>query len=390
MRYVINKLRTHPHGRRYGSILLVFLLILVMFRVWGAWMLRYHTHRLAVPLVNIITASRVSVREKLILPGTLAAWHEAPIYARTNGYVKEWLVDIGDRVKQGDVLAVIETPELDAKLRQAEAHVQVVLAKAQLAQVTAIRWENLLKSHSVSKQETDEKVNAAKASHAAVMAARANQERLQQLVRFEKVAAPFTGIISDRLTDLGALINAGGRSTEVHPLFRIVQQDKLRLYVNIPENDAPRILPNMMVRFRLAEYPGQTFQAKLFKTADAINPTTRTLQAQFIVDNAESRLMPGSYTEVYFELPPLPNAVRLSVNTLLFRSAGLEVATLDQQDRVILKPIVISRDEGDTVEIATGIQPGERVIVNPSDALFQGQQVKVVKVHFKNPVLGTA
>ena len=311
-----------------------------------------------------------------MLPGTMLAWHEAPIYARTNGYVKEWYVDIGSRVNQNDLLAQIETPELDAQLRQAEADLNVAIAQNKLAQTTAKRWVHLLKTDSVSKQATDEKVDTAKALAATVVSMRANRDRLRELVSFEKVVAPFTGIISDRRTDIGALINSGSMPNEQKPLFRMVQLDPLRLYVKIPEAYSSRIKSKMTVSVEFGEHPGKTFPAQLLETAHAIDPKTRTLLAQFVVQNKKGELLPGSYTEVMFAMPSYPEAVRLPVNTLIFRKEGLQVATLDKHNCVVLKNITIHRDFGNDVEIVSGIHPGESIIINPSDSIYHGQLVK--------------
>jgi RND family efflux transporter MFP subunit len=216
-------------------------------RAWAAMVLRHRTNDAAVKVVRTMTASRTPVTEHVLLPGSVMAWHEAPVYARTNGYVRKWYVDIGYKVKKGDLLAEIETPELDAQLRQAKADLNVVIAQGKLAQITAVRWKNLLKTDSVSQQETDEKVHQAEALSASVVAARANYQRLQDLVGFGKVIAPFDGVVSYRGTDIGALIN-NGSSPDVKPLFRIVQSDPLRLYVKIPETFANRITPKIKVR----------------------------------------------------------------------------------------------------------------------------------------------
>jgi RND family efflux transporter MFP subunit len=360
-----------------ASAVLILLLMLMMTRVWASIVLHYRTMADAAPTVATVKVKCLPAHEHVVLPATIAAWHEAPIYARTNGYVKQWVVDIGDKVNKGDLLAIIETPELDDQLRQAEADLNVAIARDELAQITAKRWELLVKTDSVSKQARDEKVDFARETAARVIAARANRDRLRDLVSFERVIAPFSGTISDRATDIGALINAGHQAN-VRPLFRMVQTNKLRIYVKIPENYAPQISAKMQVQLVLAEYPGQTFEAKLFQTAGAIDPLTRTLLAQFTIDNAAGLLLPGSYTEMHFSMPLPPNAIRIPVNTLLFRSEGLQVATLTAEKTVALKSITISRDFGETVEIDSGLKPGELVIVNPDDSIFNGQHVRLI------------
>ena len=337
-------------------------------------------------MVRVVKAISAPRTYDIVLPGTVLAWHEAPIYARTNGYVKTWYVDIGYAVNAGDILAEIETPELDASLRQAEADLNVTIANNKLAQTTAIRWKKLLKTDSVSIQETEEKVDEAEALAASVIAARANRDRLRELVGFEKVIAPFKGMISDRTTDIGKLVNQGSKPAEAKPLFRMVQTDPLRLYVKIPQTYVTRIQPNMLVRMEFAEHPGQLFFAKLLKTAQAIDTKTRTLLAEFKVNNHQGVLLPGGYTQVHFAMPSIATAVRLPVNTLIFRKRGLQIATLDSNSRVLLKKITVSCDFGNYVEVDSGIGAGEKIIINPSDSIYNGQQVNVVgEIKFNSP-----
>ncbi|MFI4962732.1 MAG: efflux RND transporter periplasmic adaptor subunit [Legionellales bacterium] len=373
------QLENHP---RRGVVLatavvILMLCVLVILRIGESMALNQETKAQLIPWVSLVKALPITQAETIILPGTVLAWHEAPIYARTNGYVKQWFVDIGSQVNKGDLLAQIETPELDAQLRQAEADLKVALAQNKLAQSTASRWVHLEKTDSVSKQSRDEKVDTASALAATVVSMRANRDRLSELVGFERVIAPFVGIISDRQTDIGALINTGSNPSEPKPLFRMVQVDPLRLYVKIPQAYSTRITPNMEVSLEFAEHPGKTFPARLLETAHAVDPLTRTLLAQFEVDNKTKELSPGSYTSVHFLIPPYPNAVRLPVNTLLFRREGLQIATLDKESRVVLKAISIKRDFGNHIAIAAGIIPGEPVIINPSDSIYTGQQVRV-------------
>ena len=366
-------------------VVMAILLILAVSRIWAAIMLRHQTNAAAVPLVNTITAKCAPSIERIILPGSVMAWHEAPIYARTNGYIKQWYVDIGYSVKKDDLLAEIETPELDAQLRQAEADLKVVTAQQGLAAITAIRWKGLLKTDSVSKQETDEKIYQAEALSASVVASRANYERLRELVGFQRVLAPFDGIISARGTDIGALINAGS-NPEAKPLFRIVQSNPLRLYVNIPETYSSRIKPDMAVDLKFAEHPEQVFKATLLKTAKAIDPVTRTLLAEFVVHNQKGVLLPGSYATVQFSISTSSNNVLLPVNALIFRAEGLQVAILDKNNRVILKNISIAVDYGTHVELKTGVKPGEQIIVNPSDSISAGELVRIAGVGDKKLV----
>lgn len=377
MDILFNKIRQQKGSVIVIGVLLCIFLILALTRIYAAILLRYKTNTQAEPVVATIQAATAQSTEEITLPGTIKAWHEAPVYARVDGYIKQWYVDIGDKVKTGDLLAVIDAPELDAQFRQAEADLTVALANNQLAQITAKRWSHLLKTDSVSKQETDEKVDSARAQAAVVLSRRANRDRLHDLVGFERIIAPFPGIISSRRTDIGALINAGS-NPNAFPLFRVAQHNPLRMYVKIPENYSSRIKPNLAVKLAFAEFPGQLFNAKLFQTAEAINPVTRTLLAQFTIQNNNNQLMPGGYTQVHIKMPSAVHAVRLPVNVLLFRAQGLQVATLNPHQQVVLKSISIARDFGNEVEIDSGIEPGERVIINPSDSIFNGQKVRTV------------
>lgn len=366
------------HNKR--KMFLFFVVLLVLFvicsRIYDAVVLRKQTLINALPVVTTLTVKKGSGVDEIVLPGNVLAWHEATIYARTNGYIKKWYVDIGSHVKKGELLAEIETPELDAQLRQAEADLNTAIANNQLAQSTAKRWINLLKSDSVSKQETDEKISSAAALNAVVIASRANLERLKQLVSFERVIAPFDGTITSRTTDIGSLINAGS-STDGVALFKIAQTDLLRVYVKIPQNYSTRITRDMTVNLRFTEHPGKLFPATLVETAQAIDPLTRTLLAQFKVNNKDNQLLAGSYAEVLFSFPVSPLTVRLPVNTLLFRSEGLQVATVDSNQCVVLKPITVTRDFGTEVEVRSGINPGDQVIVNPSDSILNGEKVRI-------------
>ncbi|CAM2859340.1 membrane-fusion protein involved in transport [Legionella steigerwaltii] len=371
--------QNHRHKRRLIAIavFLFILLVMILMRVYAAISLRNQTLADAVPIVRVMEAQQKKGVDKIILPGNVQAWHESPIFARTNGYVKKWYVDIGSHVKKGDLLAVIETPELDAQERQAAADLRTAIANNQLAQITAKRWLNLVKTESVSQQETDEKVSTAAALEAAMIAAKANLQHLQELVGFNRIIAPFDGVITARATDIGDLINEGS-STTAKPLFRIAQVSPLRIYVKIPQFYSSRIKPNMTVQLHFAEHPKQVFPAKLFDTAHAIDPNTRTLLAQFTTPNKNEELLPGGYTEVWFTLPIPPKTVILPVNTLLFRAQGLQVAALDKDNKIVLKSITLRRDFGSTVEIATGVLPGDRIVINPPDAIMNGETVRVV------------
>jgi RND family efflux transporter MFP subunit len=362
------------------DILLVALIVAglgIAMRIVNNIKLRHTTEQQAILKVAVVAANAVGKTEEIVLPGNVQAWHEATIYARVNGYISKWDSDIGAHVKAGDLLAEIVAPELDAQLRQADADLITAEANNQLAQSTAARWQVLLKTHSVSKQETDEKLSSAMANLALVNAAKANRDRLRELVSFERVVAPFDGIITSRTTDIGSLINAGSGSS-LKPLFHIAQADPLRVYVRVPQNYSASIKPGLVVDLYFSEHPGKVYHAKLLDSARAIDPVSRTLLTQFEVDNKNYQLLPGGYTEVHLKLPTPKNAVHIPVNTLLFRAEGLRVGVLDANNKVILKSIKIARDFGDVVEVDSGLTGGEKIIVNPSDSLFNGQQVQIV------------
>ncbi len=357
------------------GIILLCLLINIFFRVKAGFDLKKETQHNELLLVRVITAKAIGGTEHFILPGDVKAWHDATIYARTNGYIKKWYVDIGSKVKKGDLLALIETPELDAQLKQAEADLNTAIANNKLAQITANRWKNLIKTDSVSQQEVDEKVNSAAALAALVIASQANVNRLTELVNFERVIAPFNGIITARHTDLGALISQGSAGNV--PLFEIAQINPLRVYVKIPQNYASRITPHMTVKLKFAEHPGQKFSAQLIQTAHAIDPKTRTLLAQFKVNNDKELLFAGGYTQVLFTLKIPADAIRIPVEALLFQAKGMQVAILTKDNRVQLRAIHIMRDFGDEVEIQTGVKAGEKIILYPPDSVLDGQEVRV-------------
>lgn len=374
-----------PQRHRFKIFMAV--IVLVALGVWGvvsrieaASSLHKETDRQAIPSVAVIKAPRGPAVEDVVLPGTIQAWHEAPIYARTSGYLKDWVTDIGTPVKAGDLLAEIETPEVDAQMHQAEADLATAQANNQLAQSTAKRWEGLLKTNSVSKQDAEDKQGAAAAAAATVASAQANLDRLRQLEDFKRVTAPFDGTITARNTDTGALINAGSSGTGPE-LFHIAETSKLRIYVQVPQSYIQTITPNMTAELHLAEYPQRSFTATLAHTADAIDPVTRTLLAQFEVDNEKGELHSGSYAEVHLKLPSNGDTVRLPVNTLLFRGA-LQAATV-VDGKAQLKTITIGRDYGKEVEVTAGVEPDETIIVNPPDSLVSGQPVHVVTAEEK-------
>jgi RND family efflux transporter MFP subunit len=328
----------------------------------------------AIPFVNVVYPKGGAETEEIELPGNTEAFTDTPIYARTNGYVKQWYVDIGARVKQGQLLAVIETPELDQQLRQAQADLENAQANLQIAQITATRWKNLLKTDSVSHQETDQAISDLHAKQALVDSNRANVDRLEQLQSYERIVAPVDGVITARNTDIGALIQAD--TTTPKEIFHLSAIRILRIYVPVPEVYASIVKAGDKVAVTLDAFPGQTFTGTLVRNADAIDPTSRTLNVEVDVDNSSGRLMPGAYAFVHFKIPATSGAVTLPSNALLFRSEGLRVGVV-RNSRVALLPITIGQDYGSAVEVLSGLTPQDAVIVNPSDSLANGAQVRV-------------
>ena len=337
------------------------------------------TERAAVPIVNVVQPTSGAVSQEIVLPGTTQAFSDTPIYARTNGYLKRWYVDIGTHVKQGQLLAEIDTPEIDQQLEQARADLKNAQANEQLAQITAARWQNLLKTNSVSKQETDQAVSDLSARQASVDSMTANVHRLEQLQSFEKVYAPFAGVITARNTDIGALINAGAGGVP-QELFHMAAVNSLRVYVAVPEVDSQAAQTGAKATLTLDEFPGETFQGTIVRDSDSIDLASRTLNVEVDVDNAKDRIKVGAYAFVHLMSPRSSHSPTQSftipANTLLFRSEGLRVGVV-RNGHAELVPITIGRDFGATVEVVTGLQPTDQVIVNPSDSLASGNPVQV-------------
>ncbi len=337
--------------------------------------LSQETVEAAVPTVDVVQPKANAPDQALVLPGQTTAFTDTPIYARASGYLKKWYVDIGAQVKKGELLAEIETPELDAQLRQARADLVTTEANAKLASITANRTEDLLKSQSVSTQERDNAAGAYAADKAIVTSRQADVARLEELQSYEKIYAPFDGVITARNTDLGDLITAGA-GTRDSELFHMQATGTLRIYVAIPEIYAPQIHVGAKPGITLDEYPGQSFEGTLVRTDKAINQLSRTLLAEVDVDNAADKILPGAYTFVHFALRPHAGSVTIPANTLLFRSEGLRVGVV-RNGKVELVPISIGRDYGDRVEVLSGLKSTDQVIVNPSDSLIGGVTVRV-------------
>src|SRR5580704_11393785 len=315
--------------------------------------------------------------DELVLPGIVQAFYEAPIYARTSGYVKKWYTDIGARVHKGDLMAVIETPEVDRQLSQAQADLATARANLALSVSTDERWQTLLKTQSVSKQDADERAGDAAAKKATSDAAEQNVRRLQELESFKRLVAPFEGVVTARNADIGFLINAG-QSTGSE-LFRVADTGKLRIYAQVPEAYADATKAGLQAELQFAEHPGKTYEAVAVSTSHALDPTARTLQVELQLDNAGGELFPGAYVEVHFKIPAYGQTLRLPANTIIFRAEGLQVATVDTQNRVKLKSIVQGRDFGKSVEVLSGLDAQDRVVVNPPDSVTDGMTVRIAK-----------
>lgn len=333
------------------------------------------TAQIAVTPVSIIQPQPLSPKEEVVLPGNVQPYYNSPIYARTNGYVKRWYVDIGAHVKEGQLLADIETPEVDQQLQQARANLATAQANFNLSQITAGRYERLKNTNAVAHQDVDNATGANAANEAIVHADQANVRQLEALQSFEKVYAPYDGVITFRNTDIGDLINSGntGPSTQ---LFQIVQPQTLRVYVNVPEPYAKQVKPGISGDLELAESPGRYFHGKIVRTAQAIDYSTRTLLVEIEADNRTGEILNGAYAQVHFKLPTASSTFVIPVNCLLFRAQGLQVAVVNKSCAE-LRAIKPGHDFGDTIEIVSGLNGSEEVVINPPDSIVAGQAVRV-------------
>ena len=335
------------------------------------------TEAVAVPNVAVIQAQSESGNDELVLPGNLQAYIESPIFARTNGYLLRWYKDIGSQVQKGELLAAIDTPEVDQELSQARASREQIKAALALAKISADRWANLRKTDSVSQQEADQQASGYQQALANLAAADANVRRLEELESFKNVYAPFSGVLTRRNVDPGALINSGAAAGR--EMFDIARVDPLRVYVSVPQAYSPSIKVGIKANVTLQEYPGQKFLGTVVRTADAIDPATRTLNTEVDVPNKNGKLLPGSFGQVHFATGTSVPRITIPVNAMLFRAQGPQVAVVDSNGKVHLHPITIGRDFGATLEILGGIEVSDQIVINPSDSLEEGQQVHVVK-----------
>jgi RND family efflux transporter MFP subunit len=371
-------------NRRTGTIAgaLVLVAAAIGLALWGIStraralaVVTEETRGLAVPTVAVARPMRGEAAQEIVLPGSIQAFVDAPIYARTNGYLRKWYVDIGTRVKAGQLLADIDTPEVDSQLDQARADLATSEANAKLALTTAERYRDLIKTDSVSKQDLDNANGGLEARQTAVTSARANVSRLEQLHAFGRIEAPFAGVITARHTDVGALIDSGGNARE---LFHIADVDRLRIFVNVPEVYSRAATPGLTADLTLAEFPGRRFPGSITRTAKSIDVASRTLLTEIDVENRSGDLLPGSYVEVHLKLPAATTALRLPSSAVIFGTDGLHVATV-VNGKASLVPVTLGRDYGDSIEVLSGLTGDEQVIVNPPDSIDPGEAVQVLQ-----------
>jgi RND family efflux transporter MFP subunit len=380
-----------PRPSRRGLIItgVVVLVLAILVVAWGivsrsnaAWKDRTWTEAQAIPVVAVVTPTAKTSDRTLTLPGTLQAWYAAQIFSRAPGYLRIWYDDIGARVKAGQVLAIIDTPELDAQIVQARADLASAQASMDLAGITARRWGGLLQEDAVSRQEADEKAGGFAVATAQVNAAKANLQRLLSLKAFSRITAPFAGVVTARRTDIGALVNAGSAASASSELFEVSQVQPLRLYVNVPQADVAEIKPGVGVQLTVPEYPGRTFTARLATTSNAVSAQSGTLLTELVVDNADGLLKPGAYAQVKFVLPPPETGrgaapLQVPSSALLFRKTGTQLALLGPGDRVKIVQVGVGRDLGQRLEITHGLSASDKVIDNPPDSITDGELVRV-------------
>jgi membrane fusion protein, multidrug efflux system len=372
--------------RRGVAVLIAVLGILFVIGAVTGLMVRFsesralakETESLAVPSVVVVHAQQEAPQQDLVLPSTLQAYTESPIYARTNGYLAKWYRDIGSHVEKGQPLADIETPEIDQELMQAGAARDQAAAQAQIAKTSAERWETLQKQDAVAQQETDERTSSYVQGKANLASSDANVRRLQQLESFKHVYAPFSGVVIKRNVDIGALVNAGNGGSN-QELFVVAKIDPIRVFVNVPEIYAPLIHSGVQGSIELAALNGQRFSGKVVRTANAIDAATRTLNTEIDVPNPKGVLLPGAFAQVHFSLNVKTRSLSLPVNALLFRAEGTRAAVVGRDGKIHLKPVVIGRDYGTSVEILGGVEPSDAIVLNPGDSLDEGQPVELTK-----------
>jgi len=363
-----------------GAIVLVVLGAFTLFQRRAQYRaLAENTEALAIPTVAVTHPTAEVAQEDLVLPGTLQAYVESPIYARTSGYLQKWYHDIGTRVPKGELLADIDTPEVDQQLSQARADLKTSQANANLSKITEARFLELIKTDGVSKQEVDNAVGDYEAKAAIVNSSEANLRRLEELESFKHVYAPFSGVITKRNIDTGTLINAGNGGAQ-QELFTLAQTDPIRVYVSVPEMYSPSVRSGLGGFLELTQYPGLNFQGKVVRTAEAIDPNTRTLLTEVDVPNKNAQLFPGGYAQVHLQVKVAASRVQVPVNALLFRAEGLRAVVVDANHKAHLRQLTIGRDYGTSLEVLQGLEPADWIVLNPADSLDDGQEVRVKQV----------
>jgi RND family efflux transporter MFP subunit len=387
----VDEMQPRGKGSRVFTILFLIVIVLVVLGAVTLFQRRTQyqalakeTETLAIPTVAVFHAAVESSEEDLVLPGAMQAYVESPIYARTNGYLKKWYHDIGSRVQQGDLLAEIDTPEVDQQLSQARADLKTAQANANLSRITATRYQELIKTDGVSKQEVDNAVGDLEAKVASVNSAEANVHRLEDLESFKRVYAPFSGVITRRNVDIGTLINAGNGGLS-QQLFSLAQTDPIRVYVSVPEAYAASIHAGLGAFLELTQYPGQKFQGKVVRTAEAIDPSTRTLLSEVDVPNHNGALLPGGYAQAHLQVKVSGARLAVPVNALLFRSEGLRAVIVDANHKTHLKSLSVGRDYGTSLEVLQGLEASDWIVLNPADSLEEGQEVHVKEIALNRP-----
>jgi len=376
-----------PGGKVARAVtLLLVVLVVALVVIWGISsrrqsnaQLSQETSELAVTTVSVIHPKLGAPQQEIVIPGDMQPYTDAPIFARTSGYLKKWYADIGASVKTGQLLVEIDSPEVDQQLQQARADLATTQANLSLAEITATRYKDLQKTDSVAQQDVDNATGNLDARRTAALSAQANVKRLEQLQSFEKVYAPFDGVITARNTDIGQLIDSGSSGGTARELFHIAAVNPLRVYVNVPQLDSPQIKPGLHADLVLTEFPGRRFQGTVVRSSGAIDNTTRTMLTEVDLDNASHLLKPGGYVEVHLKLPSPVNTFVLPVNATIFKSAGLQVAIVKNGKTISLIPVTPGRDYGTDIEIVAGLKGDEWVVLNPADSLTEGTAVRVAE-----------
>jgi len=374
-------------GKGLGALLRWFLILFFIFLVLGTYavlqrrsehaVLAEQTERMAVPYVSVIRATPINTDSEMVLPGTLKPYVESPIYARTNGYLKKWYKDMGSRVEKGEILAEIDTPEVDQELAQSKAQLVTAQANLSLASVTATRYQDLIKSDSVSRQDLDNANGDLAAKKAMEQSADANVKRLDEMESFKRVYAPFTGIITQRNVDPGTLINAGNGGSATREMFNLAQIDPMRVYVSVPQSYSQSIHAGLKACLSLSELTQRNFCGQVVRTANAIDPNTRTLLTEVDVPNPAGTLLPGAYAEVHFDVKLTGTHLSLPINALLFRPEGTLAAVVGADNKIQFRKLTIGRDLGNAVEVLQGIDADDRIVVNPPDSMEQNETVNL-------------